>query len=144
MMAGATDRDFLDHLLVLIEDPDDGWIETVDDEGYVVLVHTHSQNLRLRVHRGRVALLIRARARDAAGTVAWQTWKPGGLFGWWHRRRLNKAVVRLQRYLVMAPIQEALNGDLHEEPPPADEDTDDDFLDFDEDSDEFVLSSDLS
>ena len=144
MHSGATDKDFLEDLLVLIEDPDDGWYEN-RQEGEVELVHPHSR-IKLRINSGGwVYLLIRTRRRGEEGRVLWQSWRPSGFRGIWYHYKLKKAVNNLRRHLLFAPIREALDGEVHEEEDDYDDDDTDeditsDFLaELDKDSDDWLV-----
>jgi hypothetical protein len=120
-----TDKDFLEHILLLMEDPDDGWIEERICHREVELRHVPS-DLRLRVRGRKVVLLIAVNPRRENARSRVVEWKPKGfIFGAWRRRRLRKAVDTLRDHLVFAPIRDALDPEYVHLDEPGDDPMDD-------------------
>lgn len=125
--------ELLDTVLLLMEEPDDGWREDVHEDGSPMLAH-ESSGARLILQRGNVIVLLQTVRRRSDAEPTWQAWFPKGWTwrAWRNRRRLRRAFDDLRAMLLLMPLHEAIdpfNAISTSEPSPTEE-TGDYFDDF--------------
>lgn len=112
------ESEFLDHILLLLEDPDDGWVRRVNEWGTVYLDHVPSNVLLHVTSNGTVSLIVPDEHVDKesviSGGVRGHSWKPGGWNSWSRRRRLRRSVQRCMRFLILRPVREAMESGMGE------------------------------